>query len=207
MATPISYPNSKARNARVLIESYQLSLEFAGDSIDHKSSLGDRIVFFTDGSYYPWSRVGGAGVTFKRFPATPLGWTDENRGLLGVYGSTDSELAAIGLALEIAYWEIFSSRRRPGYSDQAELCPDIYIITDCQDALHCISYYLYAIPEDPDRYFDEFMDPVFKEVAYNLDRLAFINAHVEFRWVKGHNTSRGNKRADQLAKDASQWIS
>lgn len=198
----VSYPNLTDANARVLIESRQHSLQFASDSIHpNRPGLGNRIVFFTDGSFPYAGRIGGAGVTYMKFPPNrSLRWIDNCRGLLGVNDATDSELAAIGLALKIAYWEIYSGRDRIGNIDQ------IYILSDCKLALFAIRDYLVSSPEGQYRRSPKFTRPVFEEVAYNLNRLVSINAYVDFRWVKSHVAARGNIRADRLARGASQCM-
>lgn len=43
-------------------------------------------------------------------------------------------------------------------------------------------------------------------MIHNLDRLLRLGVQVEVRWVKGHDASTGNARADALATTAKGWF-
>lgn len=203
-----TYPDLTSSRIQVIIQPRQLAKQFVtGHVLDGNTPrLRDRIVSFTDGSYFPDSDVGGAAVTSQRLPASPR-WIDGYRGIVGAGGPYVTELVAIILALQFARSEVENIQGDClQHKDPTTPLPDLYIFTDSQRVLEDIEAYLQSPPAGSIRQDRWFTYPVFQKVLYGFHRLACFNMKIQLHWVKGHDGVHGNCRADHLAKDASRWV-
>ena len=86
------------------------------------------------------------------------------------------------------------------------MLPHVYILTDSAMLLHTLGDFLgrklLARTEDPLK----FQHPSFANMLHNLNCLITRGVKLELRWVKAHEGSTGNERADALARMAMKWL-
>ena len=141
-----SYSHLNGRSVRIVEEDRAASVQFSESIIDPEDPrFGRRLVYFTDGSVNEHQKIGGAGVTFQRFPSSSYNWVDSRAAIGGIMDSNDAELVAIDIALRRAFRDIHE-----GFDDsvsQAEQfdtgnLPRVYIITDSMPVIRNLSTFV-----------------------------------------------------------------
>lgn len=197
--------NTTVRNFKVVVQDRVHALFFANEIIELRHSslaaVGPRIIFFADGSYR--KNMAGVGVSYKRCLAETTGWIDASAGIFGVADSTDAEMIAVGMALNIARCEVQNVRHTAG---PQSAYPTIFIITDSQSALQWVGQCVQGKIFTKDGTAQRHHHPAFTQVLDPLVRLESLGVKVEFHWTKGHKKVDGNVRADGLAGRAAKWM-
>lgn len=194
--------NSAVNNLKIIIKSRPNAIKFASEVVEPSlgTTLGPRIVFFTDGSDRGPKGLAGAAVSYKRCLAETTDWFDVSAGIVGKAGSNEAEMIAVGIALNIARCEIqaldqLAAGSLPNY-------PTIFVITDSQSTLNWIDQYIRGNVTQP-RIVRKLYHPAFTQLLDPLTRLESLGVKVELHWTKGHKGGHdGNHRADRLAGDA-----
>ena len=200
---PTTPHDTTINNCRIVIRTAVQSVNFAtalatknplSENRGFAAALGTRIVFYTDGSHKK-RLAGGAAVSYTRCLPDPTDWIDAVAGVVGTLTSGETELIAIGLALNIARHEIMPYfRTAPARKDT---WPTIIIVTDSQSSLGWIKDYLEGTSKKSND------KAIHKQLIFPLRKLEQLGAKIEFHWTKGHQTVSGNIRADMLAGQAS----
>ncbi|KAF1837440.1 hypothetical protein BDW02DRAFT_595588 [Decorospora gaudefroyi] len=203
---------SKQRRARIVQQTIGQNTAFAGTVYvdpcaawqDDKTRIQDVLaryhhkraaVFWTDGSASKYGMLGAAVVWRATLENT---WKDgdwleasyaigyQTRGA----AAADAELFAIAAALDIAQGWVQNDRTR------FEL---VRVYSDASTQLH-------QIRKDAPRDFGPMLGPelAVKALYERAQWLADQGVKVELHWVKGHKNSLGNKRADTVARMATE---
>lgn len=209
---PGTYSNLNQMSVRVT-QHYREEADWMAKSASNPdvTSLGHRIVYFTDGSLNGDKKTGGAGVAFKHLSddmslGSRFDWAEHRVAVGGIQEIRDAEMLAIFEAVKLAVSEIRSSRRSTqSPQSEAPFKPRIFIFTDSTSCLEILEPYLRAKQKDRENQLP-YLHPVFVGLLQHLSALVSWDIKVGIHWVKGHSGLDGNSRADKLARESAQWF-